>query len=172
MIRNLKVIPYNRIKAVEYAHKWAYGRNPAYYNFENIGGDCTNFASQIIYAGSGVMNYTPVYGWYYRDSYNRTASWTGVNFLYKFLFNNKGEGPFAEVVDMKDVKPGDIAQLSFGGGGVFNHSPVIIQTGSPVTLDNIFVAAHTYDVDYNLLKNYTWVDIRLLHIIGVRTGNK
>ncbi len=47
-----------------YAHRWAYGRNPAFYDYEHLGGDCTNFASQCIYAGSGVMNFTPTFGWY------------------------------------------------------------------------------------------------------------
>lgn len=29
------------------------GRSPAYYDFSRIGGDCTNFASQGLYAGAG-----------------------------------------------------------------------------------------------------------------------
>ena len=29
-------IPYNRLKVLEYAQKWAYDRNPKYYNFEKI----------------------------------------------------------------------------------------------------------------------------------------
>ena len=41
----MREIPYNRTAAVNYARKWALGRNPAYYDFEEIGGDCTNFAS-------------------------------------------------------------------------------------------------------------------------------
>lgn len=162
------ILPYNRENALEYAHQWAYKRNPKYYDFENIGGDCTNFASQVIYAGSGVMNYTPTYGWYYKSSYDRTASWTGVDFFYKFLVNNKGAGPFAEVVDVKDARPGDVIQLSFECGGVFNHSPVIVQVGNPVRLDNILVAAHTFDSDYHPVINYSWKDIRVLHIKGVR----
>ncbi len=48
---------YQREKAVEYAKKWAYRRNPEYYNYDAVGGDCTNFVSQCIYAGSQVMNY-------------------------------------------------------------------------------------------------------------------
>ncbi|HOA54831.1 MAG TPA: amidase domain-containing protein, partial [Clostridiales bacterium] len=63
--RKRTIKPYDRDKAVRYAHRWAYERNPAYYDFEKLGGDCTNFASQCIYAGSGIMNHTPVYGWYY-----------------------------------------------------------------------------------------------------------
>jgi hypothetical protein len=159
--------PYDRNKAVQYAHKWAYSRNPAFYDFESIGGDCTNFASQCIYAGSGVMNYTPNYGWFYISSFNRTPSWTGVNFLYDFIANNTGSGPFAEIVDISKAVPGDIIQLSFEGGGFFNHSPVVVQAGNPATVDNILVAAHTDDVDYYPLTGYTWVDLRVIHINGV-----
>ena len=88
------IIPYDRASAVEYARKWAYFRNPKYFNFENIGGDCTNFASQCLFAGSGVMNYAPVYGWFYRSASDRTPSWTGVQFFYNFLVSNNGTGPF------------------------------------------------------------------------------
>ena len=86
---------YNRENAVAYAKKWAYGRNPKYYDFSDLGGDCTNFASQCIYAGSGVMNYTPTYGWYYISVNNRAPAWTGVDELYRFLTTNRGAGPRA-----------------------------------------------------------------------------
>lgn len=163
-----RILPYNRENALAYAHQWAKKRNPMYLDFENFGGDCTNFASQVVYAGSGAMNYTPVYGWYYIDSYQRTPSWTGVDFFCDFLMGNKGAGPFAELVDMRDAKPGDIAQLSFHGAGHFNHSPVIIKTGNPPARDNILVAAHTDDQDYYPITGYDWVDIRFIHILGVR----
>ena len=42
----LQVLPYDRAAAVAYAHRWALGRNPQFYDYEEIGGDCTNFASQ------------------------------------------------------------------------------------------------------------------------------
>lgn len=61
----MRMLPYQRVAAVAYARKWALGRNPVYYDFQNIGGDCTNFASQCIFAGAQVMNWTPVFGWYY-----------------------------------------------------------------------------------------------------------
>lgn len=68
----MREVPYDRAAAVNYARRWALGRNPVYYNFENVGGDCTNFTSQSIYAGAKIMNFTPVMGWYYRSSYDRT----------------------------------------------------------------------------------------------------
>ena len=55
---------YDREKAVAYAHKWAYGRNPAYGDFSEMGGDCTNFVSQCLHAGGAPMNYTPTFGWF------------------------------------------------------------------------------------------------------------
>lgn len=161
-----RVSPYNREKAVQYAHKWAHSRNPVYFNFEDFGGDCTNFASQVIYAGCGIMNYLPTYGWYYSNSYNRSPSWTGVDYLYNFLVNNSGAGPVARVADISKVEPGDIIQLSFQAGSRFNHSPVVIQTGNPPDKNNILVAAHTDDQDYYPLTGYDWVNMRCLHILG------
>jgi len=159
---------YDREKALSYAHEWALKRNPRYLDFENFGGDCTNFASQVVYSGSGIMNYTPNIGWHYIDSYNRTPAWTGVDYLYNFLVNNQGAGPFAERVDIKDVRPGDLLQLSFAGGNHYNHTPIIVQTGSFPRKDNILTASHTDDTDDYALTEYDWVDIRFIHIKGVR----
>ena len=51
--------PYNRERAVEYAKRWALDRNPLFVDFTEIGGNCTNFVSQAVLAGSCTMNYTP-----------------------------------------------------------------------------------------------------------------
>lgn len=163
----LEVYAYDREKALDYAHRWAYERNPRYLNFESLGGDCTNFASQILFAGSGVMNYTPVYGWFYIDSYRRTASWTGVEFLRNFLVGNKGEGPFGRETDISEIEPGDIIQLSFYGD-IFGHSPIVVETGTSPDVNNILVCAHTYDTDYRELSSYNFEKMRCIHIDGVR----
>jgi len=99
---------YNRNKAIEYAHKWLHGRNPAYYDFDKIGGDCTNFISQCLYSGCGKMNYTRDIGWYYNSPQNRAAVWSGVEYLYKFLINNKGAGPYASEISIENAEAGDI----------------------------------------------------------------
>ncbi|MCH5278341.1 MAG: amidase domain-containing protein [Christensenellaceae bacterium] len=158
----MREMPYNRDAAVAYARKWALDRNPAYYNFENLGGDCTNFASQCIYAGSMKMNFTPVMGWYYRSSYDRTASWTGVEYLYNFLVNNRSVGPYARVVSQGEAEPGDIVQLGTQSGH-FYHSPVIV-----AVTPTILVAAHTYDTLNRPLSSYSFETARFIHIEGVR----
>ena len=81
----LERIPYDRRAAVAYAHQWAYGRNPDFYDYEEIGGDCTNFASQCIFAGCGIMNFTPTYGWYYITANQKAPAWTGVPFLWSIF---------------------------------------------------------------------------------------
>lgn len=163
----MRTAPYNREKAVSYAHSWAYGRNPAYYNFDKIGGDCTNFVSQCIFSGDAVMNYTPVLGWYYLSVSKRSPSWTGVEFLYSFITKNKEAGPFAQEVSVRDVEPGDFVQLKFGGDS-FAHTPFVVKTGSPPDISNILVAAHTIDSDLRPLSSYSWSDIRYVHILGIR----
>ncbi len=155
---------YNREKAVEYAHKWAFRRNPDFYDFTYLGGDCTNFASQVLYAGYGEMNFKPVYGWYYRDINSRSPSWTGVNELYSFLINNRGAGPKAVETDISGVAPGDLIQLDFGCDGRFDHTPVIVEVGE-YTPETMLVAAHTNDSDYRPVSSYNYCDIRFLHIL-------
>jgi hypothetical protein len=159
------MIDYNREKAVAYAHKWAFGRNPRYYNFTGLGGDCANFASQCVYAGAGVMNYKPVLGWYYNSSSDRTPSWSGVKYLYEFLTTNKGAGPRAEETDYSKLEPGDIVQIATWKEE-YHHTLVVVKA-SGNSLDNILIAAHSYDSDNRAVTSYGANKMRCLHITGV-----
>lgn len=153
---------YNRLLAKQYAKKWAFSRNPKYYAFDKIGGDCTNFISQCIYAGSKVMNYTPETGWYYINSTQRTPSWTGVEFLYNFLINNKSIGPFAKETSPTQIEIGDVIQL--GNYEKFYHTLLVVEKNN----NNIYVAAHDFDAYMKNLNTYIFERIRFLHIEGVR----
>lgn len=161
-----EIIPYNREAAVRYAHRWAFGRNPQFYDFEEIGGDCTNFASQCLYAGTGVMNFTPVYGWYYIDANQKAPAWTGVPYFFNFVTRSEmTQGPFGLQASLQMLQPGDFVQLRFADER-FGHTPVIVETGDPPTLDNILVAAHSIDTDFRPLSSYDFSEIRFLHILG------
>lgn len=165
----LMEIPYDREKAVAYAHQWAYLRNPNYYDFSEIGGDCTNFASQCIYTGCGVMNFTPTYGWYYTNLNDRAPAWTSVMYLYRFLTTNTGPGPYGTNVAITDVLPGDIAQIRFIGKEEFGHTPVITAIRPPINIDNVWIAAHSMDCDCRPLSTYKNVaELRFVHIEGAR----
>lgn len=164
-----QLLPYDRTAAVAYAHTWAYRRNPLYYDFSAIGGDCTNFASQCIYAGAGVMNFTPLYGWFYRTANDRTPSWTGVQYLYDFLTRNMGAGPFASEVSISRLESGDVVQLAIDREDRYQHTPVVVRVDSP-NLAGILVAAHSNDADFRPLSTYNIRRLRCLHIEGVRTN--
>ena len=163
----LRIEPYDRDAVVRYAHAWAYGRNPLFYDYEKLGGDCTNFASQCVYAGSKIMNYTPTYGWYYLDANNKSPSWTGVPYFYNFMTrSDESAGPIAIETTIDQIQPGDVVQLSFTGED-WNHTPVIVQVSDPYP-HGILVAAHSYDADNRPLSSYQYKNIRYLHFIGVR----
>lgn len=155
-------IPYDREKVFAYAQKWALGRNPRFYSFDGMGGDCTNFASQCVFAGCGVMNYTPVTGWYYNSPGDRTPSWSGVEYLHDFLVGNRSAGPYAVETDAASVLPGDLVQL--GNKDRFYHTPVVVA----VEADGIYVATHTFDSFLRPLSSYFYARIRYLHIAGAR----
>lgn len=158
---------YNRAEAVEYAHKWAHSRNPIYYNYDLLGGDCTNFASQCLFAGSKIMDHTPVFGWYYLDANRKSPSWTGVEFLSGYLLRKRvSKGPVALESSIEKIQTGDILQLSFKGGA-FVHSLLVVDIAGPPRGKNILIATHTFDSDYRPLSTYSYSDIRYLHITGV-----
>lgn len=158
---------YDRAAAVRYARRWAYGRNPRFYDYELVGGDCTNFASQCLFAGAGIMNFTPTYGWYYIDANQKAPAWTGVPYLYNFLTRSVfSVGPAAEECAMEDLRPGDLVQLSFQPPQ-FQHTPVVVAVGTPVTLETILIAAHSYDACNRPLSTYQFEAVRFLHVTGV-----
>lgn len=166
MLNNLSYLPYNRDAAVDYAIKWALNRNPNFYDYSQLGGDCTNFASQILLAGGASMNYHLTLGWYYIDPNRKSPSWTGVDFLYNFLISNRTKGPFAIETTPAKVGIGDLIQLSYQEGR-FNHTLVVTKLESSVGIERIFVSAHSIDrYNVKLSQTYSWKQIRFLHIIG------
>lgn len=146
---------YNRTKAVEYAHKWALGRNPKYYDFEKIGGDCTNFISQCLYAGGLNMNYAQD-GWFYINGNNKSPSWTGVNFLYNYLINKRK----AKEIQLYEIEVGDIIQLS-SNGQYFTHSIIV----SKIKNGEIFICCHTADAKDKNINKYSFKKMRILKIL-------
>ena len=161
---------YNRARAVEYARRWALSRNPLFTNFAGRGGDCTNFVSQCIYAGSCQMNFTTDFGWYYIDSENRAPAWSSVEFIYDYLTGrpdfisaNGGIGPYGIEVDSTGAIEGDVVQLADSSGD-FYHTLIITGFSGGETL----VSAHTNDALDKPLSSYNFASLRYIHIEAVR----
>ncbi len=153
---------YWREDAILYAQRWALDRNPRYLDFSGIGGDCTNFASQCLFAGAKVMNMTRDIGWYYLTAFDRAAAWTSVAYFRKFLLGNKGLGPYAVERPVAQLDPGDFLQLS--DGMRFYHTLVVVAYDGAMPL----LAAHSYDAFMRPLGGYSFAFASGLHIAGVR----
>ncbi len=97
---------YSPDKAAAYADKWvakdgngkvtAGKYNPAYMNMNSIGGDCTNYVSQCIYAGGMAMNNT----WFYKSPSNFSGEWSTSRRHYPYM-SSRGKG-------IKNPKAADI----------------------------------------------------------------
>lgn len=155
--------PYLRDRAVTYARKYAFGQNPIFGNFRGIGGNCTNFVSQCIYAGSCVMNYTPTFGWYYVSLDDRSPSWTGVQFFYNFMTENKDVGPYGAEVNPDEIEIGDVIQLGNDQDGFYHTLLVVGFEG-----EDPLVAAQTDDAYARPLSTYSYDFSRFIKILGVR----
>ena len=159
----LVVKPYMRERAVEYARKYAFSQNPLFGNFRGIGGDCTNFVSQSIYAAGCVMNYTPTFGWYYISLDERSPSWTGVDYFYNFIIENADVGPFGRVATSDELENGDVIQLGRNDDG-FYHTLLVVGFDG----EDILVAAQTDNAYARPLSTYNYDFARYIKILGVR----
>ena len=136
---------YSRSKAVDYAYAWWNKRNPSFYDFDTLGGDCTNFVSQCLFYGGIEMNYNSL-GWFYNSLNSRAPAWTGVDEFFAFATSNTSRlGVRAKLVDISKIMVGDVVQLRLFGEGDFHHTLLVTQILGYNTLSDILVTCHTYD---------------------------
>ena len=164
--------PYDRERAVQYARRWALSRNPLFVDFTGQGGNCTNFVSQCILAGSCVMNYTKDFGWYYISNADRAPAWSSVEYFYDFMTGvptfasqNGGIGPYAVEVPVRMATVGDVVQDADSEGDWYH---TVIITGKDG--DEILVSAQSNDALDRPISTYNYADVRFLHIEGVNVS--
>lgn len=159
----LVIKPYLRENALMYANRFALSQNPIFGNFAGIGGNCTNFVSQCIYAGACKMNYKPTFGWYYISMNERAPSWTGVEYFFNFITTNTDVGPFGREAMPDELEVGDVIQLGREGEG-FYHTLIIIGFDG----DDPLIAAQTDNALGRALSTYQYDFARYIKILGVR----
>lgn len=125
---------YDRQSALEYAEKWIGVRSPDWPAYDIYGGNCNNFASQVLLAGGIPMDTAGNAQWKWfgeapnegGGTWGRSASWTGVNEFYQYVEENQGFGLVCDLTGSYfDGKPGDLLQL--GALGDWKHTVVISQ---------------------------------------------
>ena len=159
----LIIKPYLRENALLYAKRYAFSQNPIFGDFRGIGGNCTNFVSQCIYAGSCKMNYKSTFGWYYISLNERSPSWTGVEYFYNFMTTNRDVGPFGRPCTPDEAEVGDVIQLGRESDGYYHTLLIVGFEG-----DDPLVAAQTDDAFERPLSTYTYDFSRYIKILGVR----
>lgn len=116
----------NRDKMKLYQEKNYDKRPKRWGNFNDMGGDCTNYASQVIFSGGASMIKNQNNNWYYYGYNNRSPSWTGVNELSSFLHRKGGIGVHGEdYLKASELLVGDIIQLDLENLGKNTHTAVI-----------------------------------------------
>lgn len=124
---------YDRIKAFKYASTYALSRNASFLDFTTIGGNCQNYASQVMRSG-GIPNDTEGdFKWkYFDDSYDttssqngRTPSWTASSSFADYAKGNTGYGLCCDTdVNMYALEAGDLILME-GIDGDYVHTMVV-----------------------------------------------
>lgn len=144
----------NRSAGVTYARNWALSINPNWGNYESLGGDCTNFISQCLYA-AGVPFDTSGYTWYWYSDSNRAPAWTGASQFKSYALNNNSSstsnyGLYARTSQWGNVTISDIVQL----GSTPYHSMFISGIVAPYDeITDYLICQHSTSVS-GRLKDY------------------
>ena len=157
---------YDRSKAASYAIKYAESYNPNYPNYNNMGGDCTNFISQCVYDGGMPMRVGSTDAYWYYNSSGRSPSWAGADYFMRHWTKVRSSSYYGRAYEVriytKDyilknrntvgnyIEAGDIVQYLNPADSTAYHSHIIstkYSMGSPM----VFYCSHYAD-----MKNGDW----------------
>lgn len=132
-------IMYQRKKVIEYCEKYTFNYNPAYFDFSNFGGDCTNFISQCLFYAGIEMDFNKN-GWFYSSPNFRSPSWTSVEEFWNYGKQNINLK--LKKCTLSEVEIGDIIQFYNPNQNKYYHTIIITKIIQPICLKNIFVSSH------------------------------
>ncbi len=159
---------YDRSKAKAYIDKYWKNYNPAYPSFSHGGGDCTNFVSQVLYAGGmpwaddrNPANHKKSINWYCKpgatakDSEKRiTFSWK-IAAVFKAHWINRVEVhnmySYADAIKnmsnlSREVFLGDLVQFCYSSGVPYHTLAITGYNRDPeYNVRDIVLASHTID---------------------------
>jgi hypothetical protein len=170
-ITQLRATTYNASGAVTYANTYALSPNPNYFNNESGGGDCTNFASQVMNVGGGIPEHFGNHGynncWFYTSSSNRSTSWAGAQYLYDYMHSSVSKINYSNS-NWGSVSSGDLIQV--GSTTSIGHSMIVTGiVGSSSGRSDLLVTYRSTKNNHkkNLLLSSRGNETRqYIHIIG------
>ena len=163
---------YNRGTASAYWDQYTYTPNSSYYDYTNVGGDCTNFVSQGLKAGGmptrGTVGYADYKNWYYngKDVPFRSKSWTAADMFRKYWANNSSGTGYQQAYQYKlmtirnaynnfntvfsTITIGDVVQLTPINGESYHSMGIVALVYNGNTKTDIKYAQHTNNKQGNL----------------------
>jgi len=170
---------YDRQAAGAYAALYSLDRNSNWPNYDELGGNGQNFASQVLYAGGIPMDLVGEATWKYYDATvdesseetGRTPSWISAYYFHSYALCNSGRG-LASVVGANcfAADTGDIFQSGANRGEIDRTSVVqeafsdedgqlidiLLCANSPDRINWPMTA--TFDAEISLVKIQGWLD--------------
>ena len=163
--------PYDRAAAEQYMRQYDHQRNDRWYAYDDVGGNCMNFGSQVLLAGGIPMDEEGGSKWFWRGQNDLDLSWINVGRFYSYARENRGYGLVADTeANYYTGGVGDI--LILGPDGGHNHTTVIsgiVRNELGETMDYLlcsnttnytdFPAGAYYYTSHRLIKIYGWNDM-------------
>lgn len=160
--------PYDRDAAYNYTMEYCHKRNDRWYAYDEVGGNCMNFGSQVLLAGGIPMDEQGDNEWYWHAQNDLDLSWINVGNFYDYARKNDGYGLVADTeAGYYTGEVGDILIVGFNGG--HNHTTVItgfIYDKSGAVVDYLlscnttnyrnFPAGAYYYTSHRLIKIFGW----------------
>ncbi len=160
--------PYDRAAAEQYMRQYDHQRNGRWYAYDDVGGNCMNFGSQVLLAGGIPMDEEGSSKWFWHGQNTLDLSWINVGRFYSYARENRGYGLVADTeANYYTGEVGDI--LILGPDGGHNHTTVIsgiVRNAAGETVDYLlcsnttnytdFPAGAYYYTSHRLIKIYGW----------------
>ena len=161
--------PYDRQAARAYMLAYVGRRNPDFKAYDEYGGNCMNFGSQVLLAGGIPMDTSGGYetGWYWFSDHQATLPWVNVGWFLEYAAAERGSGLVAVVnAPYFSGETGDI--ITMGVEEPANHTTVILDvlrddSGLPI---DYLLCSNTADLRNFPASAYYYTNRQLTKIIG------
>ena len=160
---------YDRAAAEQYMRQYDHQRNDRWYAYDDVGGNCMNFGSQVLLAGGIPMDTDGGYetGWYWFSQHSTTLPWVNVGWFLDYAAVEREHG-LAAVVNAPyfSGETGDI--ITMGVDEPANHTTVILdvirdENGLPI---DYLLCSNTADLRNFPASAYYYTNRQLTKIIG------
>lgn len=161
--------PYDRQAALKHMLTYADHRNEEWHAYDDEGGNCMNFGSQVLLAGGIPMDYSGYDCWFSEEGWGTTDSFVNVGWFMDYAACNTGYGLVADAdANYYNGEVGDL--LLIGNFGLHHTTEIcgIVRDEAGQTIDYLlcsntanyrnFPAAAYYYTRHWLVKIYGWND--------------